>query len=224
MSPTRSSVVSVLALVTLAILIYYSLPSKRDEADGLIWEAGQKLSEGKDKENIRLLEEASQLDPTNPRVWWKLCEGYQFTEELDLAVAACKRDVELHHSPLSYNSLGLAYLAQKNYSEAARSFEKAVQGSQDPNIHKNLVWALLGSGQYETALLAAQRLAEVSATDPSNLGSAYQSIGAIYLKLGHKEKAEESFDKLRKLDPKWNYKTCELTADDKKDPHLLCHN
>jgi len=200
------------------------LPSKRDEADGLIWEAGQELSKGNDKENIRLLKEAAQLDPTNPKVWWKLCEGYQFTDELELGVAACKRDIELHHSPLSYNSLGLAYLAQRNYPEAAKTFEKAVQGSPDPSIHKNLVWALLSSGQYEKALLAAQRLAEVGATDPPSLGAAYQFLGTIYLKLGQKEKAEESFDKLRKLDPKWNYKNCEITTDNKNSVHLLCHN
>jgi len=224
MSSTRWSLVSALALVTLAVLIYYALPSKRDEADGLIWEAGQKLSEGNDKESNHLLEEAGQLDPTNPRVWWKLCEGYQFTEQLDLAVAACMRDIELHHSPLSYNSLGLAYLAQRDYPGAAKAFEKAVQGSQDPSIHKNLVWALLDSGEYEKALSAAKRLADVSTTDPLNMESAYQLLGTIYLKLGQREKAEESFDKLRKIDPKWDFKACELATDTKNELRLLCHN
>lgn len=224
MSPTRWSVFSALALVTLAIFIYYSWPSKRERADRLIWEAGQKLSEGDKSENTRLLEAATRLDPSNPRVWWKLCEGYQLTEELNLAVAACHRDIELHPSPPSYNSLGLVYLAQRNYLESAKTFEKAIQGSQDPSIYKNLIWALLDSGQYEKALPAAQRLADVSATDPASQGSAYQLQGTIYLKLGQKVKAEESFDKLRKLDPNWNYKTCELTTDSKNDVHLVCHN
>jgi tetratricopeptide (TPR) repeat protein len=224
MSTTRWAVGSALVLVTLGFAVYYSWPSKRERADRLIWEAEQGLSKGDKNENTRLLEDAARLDPSNPRVWWKLCEGYQFTGELNLAVAACHRNIELHPSPLSYNSLGLVYLDQKDYFESAKTFEIAAQNSEDPDIYKNLVWALLVSRQYEKALPAAQRLADISAPDPANQGSAYQLLGIIYLKLGQKAKAEESFDKLRKLNPDWNYRTCELTTDNKNNVHLVCHN
>jgi tetratricopeptide (TPR) repeat protein len=203
---------------------FVSLLPKRDQADWLISEAGKKLAEGSDKENVRLLKEAAQLDPSNRRVWWKLCEGYQLTKELDLAVSACKWNIEIDHSGLSYNSLGLVYLAKKDYLQASNAFDAAAKDSQDPGIHKNLVWALVGSRQYQKAISAAQRMVEVSATDPADLGAAYQMLGTIYLKLGQREKAEESFDKLRKVDPKWVYKTCEMTTDNEADLHLTCHN
>ncbi len=201
-----------------------SLLPKRDQADRLISKAGEKLAEGNDKENVSLLKDAAQLDPSNRRVWWKLCEGYQFTGELDLAVSACKRNIEINPSGISYNSLGLVYLAQKDYLQASTAFEIAAKGSQIPGIHGNLVWALAGSGQYQKAISAAQRMAEVSATDPADLGAAYQMLGTIYLKLGQREKAEESFDKLRKVNPSWDYKTCEMTTDNKDELHLTCHN
>jgi tetratricopeptide (TPR) repeat protein len=191
-------------------------------ADELTREAGEKFSEGDFKENVRLLKAAANIDPTNPKVWWKLCEGYQLTDELDLSVAACKRNIEINPDGISYNSLGLAYLAKKDYPNAAGAFEKAVKDSQIPQVHSNFVWALLRAQHYEKAIPAAQRLVELTAGNPSELASALETLGATYLKVGQVDKANEVFARVPKVNSELNIKTCELKTDSKDELSVTC--
>jgi Flp pilus assembly protein TadD len=154
-----------------------SSSSKRDQADALIQKALERFAAEDFNGNVQLLKEAATIDPTNPRVWWKLCEAYQLTDEMSLAVGACKRNIEINPDRLSHNSLGLVYLAQKDYAHAAQEFEKATADSAaDPIIYQNLVFALNGSKQYEKAALSAERMIEVSAGDRSNVKSGYELL------------------------------------------------
>lgn len=148
----------------------------RVQADKLIQDAQEKFPESNFKKNVRLLKEAANIDPTNPRVWWKLCEAYQLTEEFDLAIAACKRNIEINPDGLSYNSLGLAYMGKKDFRNAVKAFERAVKDSPEPPEYGNLVWALQSAQQYDKAIAAAQRLVEVSATDPPELIEAHETL------------------------------------------------
>jgi tetratricopeptide (TPR) repeat protein len=191
-----------------------SLPqsTNRKQADALIGDAGKKFAQGNFKENVRLLKEAATLDPTNPRVWWKLCEGYQLTEELDSAVEACEQEIKINPTAISYNGLGLVYLAKKDYRHAAEYFGRAAKDSKVPQIHSNLVWALLGSEQYEKAVPAAQRMIEVS-DESSEMQQALEMLATAYQKLGQIPKAHEALDKLHKLVPTINYQSCEMKND-----------
>lgn len=187
----------------------------------MIEEASKKFSTGDYKENVRLLKEASNTDPTNPRVWWKLCQGYQFTEQFDLAIAACKRQIEITGDFTYYNSLGLAYMAKKDYADAVSAFEKAVD-PQNPGPNRDLVWALLGAQQYERALPETQRLVEGGGGDPSERIFGLETLGAIYAKLGQTKKAQEVFAKIPKTDSGQNVKTCELKTDTQGDLRVVC--
>jgi tetratricopeptide (TPR) repeat protein len=173
----------------------------RAKADDLITDAGKKFAANDLKGNVQLLKDAAGIDPTNPRVWWKLCEGYQFIEELDLAIAACKQNVELHPSGgISYNSLGLAYMAKKDYSKAVEAFETAVVKSPQPALYHNYVWALQSSGQYEKAVTAAERLVEVSSDDSSEVRSSFQTLTGACLAVQQYDKAISVTQKLVELD------------------------
>jgi len=152
-------------------------PSKCNQADALIQKALERFAAEDFKGNVQLLKEAATIDPTNPRVWWKLCEAYQLTDEMNLAIDACKRNIEINPDGVSHNSLGLVYLAQKDYAHAVPEFEKATADSATPPIiYQNLVFALTGSKQYEKAALAAERMIKASAGDPSNVKSGYELL------------------------------------------------
>jgi len=173
----------------------------RAKADQLITDAGKKFAANDLKGNIQLLKDAARIDPKNPRVWWKLCEGYQLIEELDLAIAACKQDVELHPTNgTSYNSLGLAYMAKKDYSKAVEAFEMAVVKSPQPALYGNYVWALQSSGQYEKAVRAAERMVELSSNDTSEIRSSLQTLTGACFAVQQYDKAISVTQKLVDLD------------------------
>lgn len=170
----------------------------RAKADDLI----SKAEKANDlRGNVQLLANAARIDPTNPKVWWKSCEGYQSTNELELAIAACKRNIHLHpNDGLSYNSLGLAYMASKDYARAADAFETAVAKSPQPELYGNYVWALRSSGQYEKAITASERMVETSANDASETTSALQTLTGAYLAVRQYENAISTMQRLVELD------------------------
>jgi Tfp pilus assembly protein PilF len=192
--------------------------SKRQQADSLIQKALERFGAEDFKGNVQLLKEAATIDPTNPRVWWKLCEAYQLTDELNLAIEACQHNIKLDPGGLSYNSLGLVYLAQKDYAQAAKAFEKATADSEVPPIvHQNLLWALFGSKQYGQAVLSAKRLIKISADNPATVKLGYEMLGVAYNKVGQEKQAQEAFGKA-------DVKSCLLDHDEKGDQRLDCHN
>jgi tetratricopeptide (TPR) repeat protein len=196
--------------------------SNRAKAEDLIRQAGTKFSESDFKGNVQLLKSAANIDPTNPRVWWKLCEGYQLTDELDLAIDACKRNIEIHPDGISYNSLGLAYMAKKDYPNAVSAFEKSTKDFRSAVSYSNLVWSLECAQQYEKAIIATQEWVRLSAGDSASQTQALQNLGAIYEKLGQMDKAKDAYATLHKIDSKQNIKTCELKTDSKGSLGVNC--
>ena len=195
-----------------------SSPSKRDRADTLIQKALERFAAEDFKGNVQLLKEAATIDPTNPRVWWKLCEAYQLTDEMNLAIDACKRNLEINPGGISHNSLGLVYLAQKDYAHAAQEFDKAIADSAAPPIiYQNLVFALFGSKQYEKAATSAQRFIEVSAGDPSNVKLGYEMLGVAHDKMDRKTEAQKAFAKA-------GFVSCQIGSNDKGNLSIDCHN
>lgn len=186
MSVRRTIPAWTLTLLALPLMAFFVAGCKplqvwhRMRADELMKQAQEKLREGSFKEEVRLLKEAANIDPANPQVWGRLCDAYQNTEELDLAIAAGKRQIEIHPNGLDYNSLGLAYMAKKDYPSAVMAFETAVKDSPVDAIYGNLVWALQSTQQYDKAIQAAERGVEVSGPNPVALSQALETlIGAL---------------------------------------------
>jgi Flp pilus assembly protein TadD len=192
--------------------------SKRQQADSLIQKALERFGAEDFKGNVQLLKEAATIDPTNPRVWWKLCEAYQLTDEMNLAIGACQHNIKLDPSPLSYNSLGLVYLAQKDYQQAAVAFEKATTDSEVPFIVlENYLWSLFGSKRFEKAVPSAKRLVEIAANDAATVKLGYEMLGVAYNNIGQKKQAQEAFTAA-------GFKSCEMSHDEKGNQRLDCHN
>lgn len=208
----------VLTLATSSGCQISNTESKSEAAEVLIRQAAASFAASDFRKNADLLKQAADTDPGNRKVWWKLCEAYQLTEEMDLAVKACKQELSLHPSSSSHNGLGLVYLAKKDYPQAASEFEKAASDSTISVIHSNYVWALLESKQYERAVPAAQRLIEVSKTDPPELKttqSAYHYLAIAYTKTGQLDKAQEAVHN--------GYgANCSMEKDDKEDLVVRC--
>ncbi|MDR3677688.1 MAG: tetratricopeptide repeat protein [Acidobacteriota bacterium] len=191
----------------------------------MIWQARQAYAKNNLKESIRLLKKASRVDPGYPRVWLELCQDYQLTEEFDLAVEACKRAVQLEpNDALSYNSLGLAYGAAKNYPEAAKAFERATLGDSRSFVLSNWFDALWRSKQFEKALSVAERRVEVSATGNSVDESALYALGGVYTRLGKPEKAAGILARLRERHPEWNSMSCTMGVDDDAKSSISCNS
>jgi Tfp pilus assembly protein PilF len=195
-----------------------SSASERDQANALIQKALGRFAAEDFKGNVQLLKEAATIDPTNPRVWWKLCEAYQLTDEMNLAIDACKRNIEINPDGISHNSLGLVYHAQKDYAHAAQEFEKAIADPTVPAIvYQNLLFSLFGSKQYEKATSFAQRLIKASADDPSSLKLGYEMLGVAQDEVGRKSEAREAFGKA-------GFVSCRIGSNDKGELSIDCHN
>jgi Flp pilus assembly protein TadD len=192
--------------------------AKQKQAQVLMEKASESFAAGDFRKNADFLKQAAEADPKNPIIWARLCEAYQLTEELDLAVKACEQNLNLEEAEMAYNSLGLVYLAKKDYTQAASAFEKAAAQSRVSAVHQNLVWALLGSKQFDKAVPAAQLLVELSKGDAPELNSttdAYELLGIAYLGVGQKEKAREAFGKA-------HMNSCSMGTDEKGDLVVKC--
>jgi len=134
--------------------------NRQHQADLLIQRAFKRFALKDFKGSVQLLKEAATIDPNDPSVSRKLCEAYQWTNELDLAEGACERNIKLDPNPLSYNLLGLAFLAKEDYKQAGKVFENGTTAnSQVPVVIPcNLLWVLIGSEQYEQTVSSANQL------------------------------------------------------------------
>lgn len=195
--------------------------SNQERAEVLIQKAGKSFAESDLRKNADYLKEAAALDPHNRNVWWKLCEAYQLTEELDLAVKACEQQLVLNPSSSSHNGLGLVHLAKKDYARAASEFEKAAANSDTPAIHWNYVWALLCAKQYAKAVPASLRLLDLSkdikeggGPVPNPTQNAYEMLGVAYAGTGRQAEAQDAFSKAGE-------KSCEMGTDKEGDLVLL---
>lgn len=84
---------------------------------------------GRHSDAIRLLQRCILLDETNPLYYCAMGDSFIFLGEIQNALASYNRAVE--HDPdragAYYNRLGNAFLQNKNFKEAARAFQNAVQ-------------------------------------------------------------------------------------------------
>ena len=80
-------------------------------------------------------------------------------------------------------------MAKKDYPKAVAVFEKAVGKSPQYHLYHNYVWALQSSGQYEKAVVAAERLVEISSHDDLEIASSLQRLAGAYVTVKQYDKA-----------------------------------
>ena len=115
---------------------------------------------------------------------------------IDAFINAINSDIHIpsHHLGDVYDSLGTAYMMQKNYEKAIESFRKALERTglrcDSPFIYLHLGEALLRKGDYLEGAKHC-RLAQINGLN-AGLTDAKDCIGEYYINLGNK--LEENLD------------------------------
>ena len=135
-------------------------------------------------------------------------QAYLLLEQKQFAAAAkAAKDLAAQHpnDPEAWKIAGFAELNMKQYAEAAKDLEKAVElqrqsKQQDPNTESALGQAYVLSEKYQQALplLAAATTRDASKPDP--LMIYYRGVAEY--KTGKTAEAEKSFNSVVKLNPK----------------------
>jgi TolB-like protein/Flp pilus assembly protein TadD/DNA-binding winged helix-turn-helix (wHTH) protein len=133
-------------------------------------------------------QKAAELVPSSANVWSNLGAILQMKGDLDGALAAFRRSLQLEPSKDAYSNLGTTYFYSNRFPEAVENYERAAaMGEHDYVIQGNLadaLWQAPGRrdaavARYRRAILLAEN--ELQAT-PSMAGWAMPSVrGAISL-------------------------------------------
>ena len=111
---------------------------------------------------------------------------------LSTALAACASTARLKEQAGNHISVGSAYLASGQYSQAMKEFGEAERLTpDDPKVHFLLGIAYHGRGLGEQAIRAFQRAVELNPDD----AAAHNYLGAIYLERGRTDDAIASFNR-----------------------------
>lgn len=142
--------------------------------------------------------QALTIQPNAWDVQAQLAKLYLTTERESKAEAMYKELLQ-HHDHISFfSNLGLAYYRQGKYVEACHAYQEAL--NRDPQTPERS--AALGR-----ACIAAQRfeeaapLLEKACARISRSTELLHLLAECYLQLGYKEKAEETYRRINKMEP-----------------------
>lgn len=155
--------------------------------------------QGKYPQAIAAYRQALQITPDNSEIYSNMAAAYLDAgdpQSLVHAEQALKKSVELNPSYPAYANLGLLYMQEKRYAEAAAATEKALQiNGNNYLVWNNLALAYDGSGQTAKADAARQRtqqLAEQVVTVKPQDAMAQSTLAIVYAhdKLDEKARAK----------------------------------
>ncbi|MDJ0625573.1 MAG: tetratricopeptide repeat protein [Candidatus Caenarcaniphilales bacterium] len=117
-------------------------------------------------------------------------------ELFNKAIALNRQDASLH------DHLGQSYLAQKNYREAVRSYERAIGYSDLPTYvqYSDLGIAYQANKQYKKAVDSFQKALEINPQQSDKIKD-HENLGFCYWKLDKFEEAAEQYKEVFKLEP-----------------------
>ncbi len=146
------------------------------------------------EEAISKYEQATNLDPTNHRILWKLALAYTKKEAWDKVASTCKKAEAVAPTFANYyfqRGMAQARMAVKGpatWAEAKEPLEQAI--SKDPNLadaHFELGEVLLHLDDEQGALRSYSKAIE---TKPDVL-SFYIPLADLYIRLGYLDQAEQ---------------------------------
>lgn len=147
-------------------------------------------------EAISKYEQATQLDPTNHRILWKLATAYQKKEQWDKVASTCAKAEGIAPTFANYfflHGYALEQLAIKGtgsgWADAKDPLEKAMKldaNMADPNFE--LAEVLLHLDDEQGAL---QNYTDAIAKQPDNL-SFYGPLADLYIRLGYLDQADQT--------------------------------
>ncbi len=156
---------------------------------------GDKAKSANVDEAISKYEQATNLDPTNHRILWKLALAYTKKEQWDKVESTCKKAEAIAPKFAMYSfQRGMANARQaakgpKSWADAKEPLEQAI--AKDPNLadaHFELAEVLLHLDDEQGALRSYTKAIE---TKPDEL-SFYIPLADLYIRLGYLDQAEQA--------------------------------
>ena len=181
------------------------------------------------KESMKLAAQAAQkalaLDDSDPRVYRALTNLYLMQGQLEKAIVAAERQLELSPSgALAYQSMALALRWSERYSEAISFAEQAIRLDPYPPAvaFRHLGSLYFNVGRYEEAITAFEKALQKNPDDIfTHIG-----LAATYVKLGREEEARAEAKEVIRIHPKFslaNYAKSIHRADQAKvDAYIEC--
>lgn len=120
------------------------------------------------KKSINHLQNATVIMPDSTLSWDVLSEVYFMDKNLDGAIEAKQKVIDLKEKPAveDYTRLADFYIVNKRFEEAAQLLEKARQAYPDTvAVIEKLADAYMNSGEYDKAIASVEELIQ---TDPQN--------------------------------------------------------
>lgn len=152
--------------------------------------------QGKYPQAVSAYQQALDITPDNAEIYSNLASAYLNAggkENLTKAEEALKRSVALNPSYPAYANLGILYMQEKRYQEAATATERALQiNGNNYLVWNNLMLAYEGAGQDDKARAARKRAEEVAehvVAMKSQDAMAQSTLATLYAQDKQNEKA-----------------------------------
>ncbi len=114
-------------------------------------------------------------------------------QEIKTAIEEAQQSKDTLSEGLLFSTLGLLFKLKKDFKTAWKHYEKAEKILPDDPAIKLISARLLVEvfGQYDTAILKAQKVLKNTPRDGAYAHQAHATLGLAYLKQGNKKKAQE---------------------------------
>ena len=170
-------------------------------------------------------QKALALDDSDPRVYRALTNLYLMQGQLEKAIVAAERQLELSPSGAgAYQSMALALRWSERYSEAISFAEQAIRLDPYPPAvtFRHLGSLYFNVGRYEEAITAFKKALQKNPDDIfTHIG-----LAATYVKLGREEEARAEAKEVIRIHPKFslaNYvKSIRRTDQARVDAYIEC--
>ena len=162
------------------------------------------LSTGEYTTAVHFLKQAVAADPRHPSAWKELCRAYLGLDQLDAAIDACLKQIDVHpDAPQVYEILGRAYWKKGKRDEAISAFQQQIEvDPKNSAAHGDLGRLYRELGRSADAVPELERAV---AMQPETVDRA--ALGGAYLDLGQTEKGLDVLTKLAQDTPSpgtWN--------------------
>jgi len=177
-----------------AVAIWENLATMYDNASQLVPEAADW--------SIKSLNQASELEPTNPVLMWRLGNDYMLQNNFAKAIEYYQKSISLKKDFVgAYVSLTGAYESNKELDKAIEVYRNILPlGANNSEILFNFGRLLYNRGQKDDKADAEKLWLGAVRIQP-NYSNALYSLGLLYESYGDKTKALEYYYKVKELNP-----------------------
>jgi tetratricopeptide (TPR) repeat protein len=164
----------------------------------LVGNAEKAWKQQKYEEVERLLIQALTIHPHDVDVRAQLGKLYLTTNRENKAEAMYRELLQLRDDVTFHANLGLAYYRQEKFLEACQSYQEALnRDPKNPERSAALGRACIAARRFEEAAALLEKASQFISRDTELL----HLLAECYLQLGDREKAEEAYRRIHKLEP-----------------------